>query len=337
MKQLKETSLVVIIGVFLTILLLYWLKASFVMQQDNMQVAASQFFLKAIDKETEKSREALKFFKYELGNSPDAIPYAEKMDWSDQSYLIGHDPNRLILDSLFKVELAKQRLYVPTAVRCLFEGKVVYSNSDSLFCQQAIALPPVVYRLSNEPIKRCELQGYIKLPVGTVLKQIPSIGFMVLSWVLSVFFIIGYSYYRRKRGTIVSIRVPVAEDRIVTPVQIAVEWIQLPLGLLLCKASGVLKCGDQQVLLSGNGLRLFRLFISKDDYFLTFDEIYRVVFGHKMDKKVNSDRDRIITLIKRLRENLKVFTCIEIKSVRGEGYLLEIKSAHTDESEAIPT
>lgn len=359
MKQLKEISLPVVVGLFLTTLLVYWVRGRFVLQQEKIQAVASQSFLKAIDKEVIKSKNALKYFNYNFANPSDTIPTAEKMDWCDQSYLIDHDPNRLTLDSLFQAELAKQHLDAPTAVRCLFEGKTVYSNSDSLFCQQAIALPLVVYRLNDLPIKRCELQGYIKLSVGTVLKQIPSIGFMVLFWALSVLFVFAYFYYNRKRREIRPINVLVAdtridipvetavedyietpvqitvEDRIEIPVQTTVEWIKLPHDLYLCKASGILKCGEQQVSLSGNGLRLFRMFIKQNDYFLTFEDISCSVFGSKIDKDKSYDYNKIAVAIKRLRETLKKFTHVKIKTIRGKGYLLEIKPEHPSEPETL--
>lgn len=122
----------------------------------------SAFFFKAIDNEAIKAKNALKVLEYDARRSPDTIPYSEKWNWIAQSYLVKHDSNRLILDSLFRVELAKQHLYVSTAVRCLFKGETIYSNFDSLFCQKAIALPPVVYRLNEKPEGRCELQGYVK-------------------------------------------------------------------------------------------------------------------------------------------------------------------------------
>lgn len=46
MRRLKETSLIVVMCLFITILLLYWLRVRFVQQQENMQAVAPHFFLK---------------------------------------------------------------------------------------------------------------------------------------------------------------------------------------------------------------------------------------------------------------------------------------------------
>lgn len=158
-----------------------------------------------------------------------------------------------------------------------------------------------------------------------MLKQDSSIGFVVFFWVLSLFFASGYFYFRWKKPLKVPVRVPVVEDRVVVPVQTVAEWIQLPHGLLLCKKAGILKYKEQQIVLSGNMLKLFRLFISKEHYSLTSEEVCIGVLGREMNTKTATDRNTIAQSVSRLRECINSFVFVKIQTVRGKGYLLIIE------------
>lgn len=332
MKSKVEIILIIVMSLCITLSLFYWLRTDFLLQREHLYSTASHSFLKAIDVEKTIKLEGIQLHDaYSSNLSPNSILPGEKNNWCDQSFFIDDDSTRLALDSLFRVELARQDIYVQAAIRCLLKGKTVYSNPDSLFYQQATALPPVVYRLNEKPEGRCELQAYVKIPFLIVLKQMHSVGFIVFFWILSLLIIIGTFCYRRKKQIVMPDNVPmteklgsepIAEEQIVPLIPSAVVWTCLSGNLLFDVECGVLKHKDHEIKLLNNRLLLFRLFISAPNHHLSAKDICAQVLGRKVDKPGKSDSDAIATNIKRLRDDLASFPFIKIQNLRGNGYQL---------------
>lgn len=360
-KNKVEILLAVVISLFITLLCFYWLKADFSSQRKNLVSTASHSFLKAIDAEKAIKLEEVKLHEfYSSDLSPDSIPSSEKKNWCDQSFFIKHDSTRHTLDRFFRVELAKQDLSVQVAIKCLIEGKTVYSNPDNLFYQQATVLPSVVYRLNEKPEERCELQGYVKFPFFVVLKQMHFGGIILFFWILSLLAVVGAFRYSRKKRIVepvsmptaalvveepVATVAPVVAERMVPPIAPTVVWMRLRGDLLFDKKHGVLKYKDCIIELGNNRLLLFRLFLSAPYFHLTTADLCGPILGrNKVEELTKSDRDAIAATVKRLREDLA--SCpLEIINIRGNGYQLKIdpdkadtkdEQPSNDEPEAIP-
>lgn len=348
-----EILLAVVISLFITLLCFYWLKADFSSQRKKLIFTASHSFLKAIDAEKAIKLEEVKLHEfYSSDLSPDKIPSSEKKNWCDQSFFIKHDSTRHTLDRLFRVELAKQDLSVQVAIKCLIEGKTVYSNPDNLFYQQATVLPPVVYRLNEKPEGRCELQGYVKLPLLVVLKQMHFGGIILFFWILSLLAVVGAFRYSRKKRIIepvsmptaapvveepVATVAPVVAERIVPLIAPTVAWTRLRDDVLFDKKHGVVKYKDCIIELGNNRLLLFRLFLSAPYFHVTTADLCGPLLGrNKVEELTKSDRDAIATNIKRLRENLA--SCpLEIINIRGNGYQLKMDLDKADPKDEQPS
>lgn len=340
-KNQVEIILAVVISLFITLLSLYWLKADFLFQRKNLESTASHSFLKAIDAEKAiklSGKEVSVAYKSYL--SPDTISFIEKNNWCDQSFFIKHDSTRQTLDRLFRAELKKKGIAVQVGIRFLWKEKTVYSNPDSLFYQQATILPAVVYRLNEKPEGRCELQAYVKLPFLIVLKQMYSVGFLLLI----IFIITGAFLYSRKNRAVGPLSVPTAvpevEEAVVIPVdeesnapvventiiqliEPDVAWTCLTEDLYFDEKLGVLKYKDQLIVMRNNRLLLFRIFLNAPHHYLNMTDIYEPILGHKVNKATKSENDAIAATIKRLRNDLKPCP-LKIENIRGNGYRLII-------------
>lgn len=172
----------------LIILLVFRFVSVYLNQEEKLHSELFMLFTEVVQEEKEQQVGKQKRH-YDPQNSPNDIPGEEKHAWCIQDYLTKYDSSRHLLDSLFRDILQKKRIEVETAIRCIRNGKVINSSTDSLFYKKASSLKPIVYRIDENKERNITLQAYVDVPVQTVLGQI---GWF---WVLSYsFFIILICY-----------------------------------------------------------------------------------------------------------------------------------------------
>ena len=177
-----------VISVGIIILLVFRFVSVYLNQEEKLHSELFMLFTEVVQEEKEQQIGKQKRH-YDPQNSPNDIPGEEKHTWCVQDYLTKYDSSRYLLDSLFRDILQKEHIEVETAIRCIRNGKVINSSTDSLFYKKASSLKPIVYRIDENKERNITLQAYVDAPVQTVLGQI---GWF---WVLSYsFFIILICY-----------------------------------------------------------------------------------------------------------------------------------------------
>ena len=109
-------------------------------------------------------------------------------------------------------------------------------------------------------------------------------------------------------------------------------WIELPCGFYFSKKYGVLRnANGMAIQLKNNSLSLFRHFIEAEDHMLTYKYICTDVLERFVKDEIgDSDRDCVSAAIKRLREDVEPFSCIEFKSIRKVGYQMTFSNYQND-------
>ena len=177
-----------VISVGIIILLVFRFASVYLNQEEKLHSELFMLFTEVVQEEKEQQIGKQKRH-YDPQNSPNDIPGEEKHSWCVQDYLTKYDSSRHLLHSLFRDILQKEHIEVETAIRCIRNGRVINSSTDSLFYKKASSLKPIVYRIDENKERNITLQAYVDVPVQTVLGQI---GWF---WVLSYsFFIILICY-----------------------------------------------------------------------------------------------------------------------------------------------
>ncbi|WP_459190099.1 helix-turn-helix domain-containing protein [Parabacteroides sp. APC149_11_2_Y6] len=324
MELSKQIILISGICLCVTFLFFYWIRTVFLSEQTELNSIMAHSFQAALNKEkTIKLDDALQYAEYDSKQSPNDIPYEEKANWCDQDYLIEHDSMRTMLDDLFHRQLIENGIYVQSAVSYSIEGRTVYSRSDSSFFIKAISLPPIVYRFNDKPEGRIELRAYVLFSFWDSLKHIHSLGFILLFWIFSLLSInVAFLFWKKRQETLSIIGGEKKNEQVFLSIKIPTEYRQLSTDLQFNEKTGILQSTNNQIELSGNGLKLFNLFINGTNNFLSYEEICKKILARKVDKLTPSDKDVVFTAIKRLRKDLAPIPFIEIKSNRGKGYQL---------------
>ena len=109
-------------------------------------------------------------------------------------------------------------------------------------------------------------------------------------------------------------------------------WIELPCGFYFSKKYGVLRnANGMAIQLKNNSLSLFRHFVEVEDHMLTYKYICTDVLERFVKDEIgDSDRDCVSAAIKRLREDVEPFSCIEFKSIRKTGYQMTFSNYQND-------
>lgn len=324
MNLSKQAILTIGVNICISLFFFNWIRTLFFLEQADLCSIATYSFQEAIEKEKKtKLSNVLQYTEYTPCHSPNEISFEEKANWCDQDYLTEHDSTRATLDSLFQKELIKQNIYAQTAVSCLVKGETVYSHSNNLFFQKSTPLSPVVYRISDNPEERLELRAYVLFSLWDTLKQIHFLGPIIFIWLLSLSSVNLYFFlWKKRRKRLLATETEITDKRIITPIKTTIEWKLLPNDLLFDEKNGILQYLSKQITLSGNGLKLFSLFVNRKNNFLSYEEICKKILSRKVDELTQSDKDAVFTTIRRLRKDLESISSIEIKLSRGKGYQL---------------
>ena len=174
------------------ILLVFRFVSVYLNQEEKLHSELFVLFTEVVQEEKEQQIEKQKRY-YDPHNSPNDIPGEEKHAWCVQDYLTKYDSSRYLLDSLFRNILQKEHIEVKTAIRCIRNGKVINSSTDSLFYKKASSLEPIVYRIDGNKERNITLQAYVDVPVRTVLGRIG--WFWVISYSFFIILICGCGFY----------------------------------------------------------------------------------------------------------------------------------------------
>lgn len=330
----RDLTWMVVCLLSFTALFVCWLWTAFNEQQIGLSSESDVIFKQVVQNE-KKLCISRRFGSYDSKYSPNDIPKEEKSEWCAQDYLTYCDPDRSILDSLFRVSLIEKGIKAQAAVRYVCNGYTIDTCPDSLFYKTAFALEPIVYRKDTNKDNNITLQAYVKFPFKTVLTRSPLLILIFCLWLILFVGIIGVYYYIENRRKKVAAAVTIRESIVPLVQEQTIIWTKLASDLLFDE-----KCGDLQykdcisVRLGDNLLRLFRCFIKAEQYKLTYENICTDVLGRPIKEGVTkSDREAVAGTIYRLRDILKTIPVINIKSIRSAGYQIEFLSENIHETD----
>lgn len=283
---------------------------------------------------------------------------AEKNERAAQTYFRLKNPIRpAVLDSFFRIELAKNGLSTSTAVQYKdrVKGVVLYSTYDTPSLKSAYATKEIITGVENEIC----LQGYVFVPWWEMLgkSKVHILG-LLIGWLLVVLFsFASFLLYRKKEKSASALdlvpvyesdSVPAAEliptvefdlapvpdpipftpeARILTLAEISPQEhviIQLTPDLYWdIKSSKLIHNGQDEVPLTLQFSQLMTIFLGKADYYVSRDELLEFLGG----KDSGGVKDRLDQAIRRFRKALESVPEIQIENDRGKGYVMTIISS----------
>lgn len=279
----------------------------------HISESAKRAFINAINKEKDLYISQINI-QYHQKNSPNEILGEEKKNWSDQAYFIAKDSERNHLDSLFRYEMHKINKYTNTAIGYVYNGKK-YNSSDDKFIRKAILVQEYKYRKDYNNKSDITLQAYIYTPTYRLL-----LNNIYTYIILAVMYIpiICYIIYSRNKKENISKEIKNEDGNIIKQRKYqSTKWVMIHNGYYWDNNHHTLRYNDTQVILSGNNIRIFRKFISKEDFFLSHTDIYKL---YENTESVEA-KDKAYHLIKSLKECIAILG-INVVSIRGKGYKL---------------
>lgn len=196
-RQICKIGIGGILSVGVIILLMLWFGNVYLNQEKKLHAELRELFTGAMQDEKEQHKDFQNQKRnYDPQRSPNDISGEEKHARYDQIYLTMHDPNRHLLDSLFKVILQKKNIEAKTAIRYIGNGEVINTSTDNLFYKNATLLNPIVYRIDENEEKNITLQAYVDVPIRMVLRRIG--WFWVISFVILIILAGGCGIYFNK-------------------------------------------------------------------------------------------------------------------------------------------
>lgn len=341
----KYIYIVLTISISFTVLLGYVMRQSYYNGRKEICKRMEIVFKEAIGRQMEifsEKEQVVSFFS----DFSDIIPAIERQYHCAHEYILQNFPERYSLDSLFRLKIAEHQIQARSAVRRISCFGVIDSSPDSLFYEQSVQLPPVIYRpRSGSGLQPVELQAYVQIPFLFILKQMPGVGFMILLWILvngalwTAYFL--WPWYKERmlaKNKIVEIQT-VVEEKIVKvevpkfiPVQSFTRKNVFPPDFLFDKNTGLITYNGKEVKLTKLHLKLFCYFLNMKQSVLSYEEIGKHLYNlNEIDTK---EQSRISTTVARLRESLSPFPFIRIETVRSTGYQLYINPSEPPEGKA---
>lgn len=304
-----------------TLITLIVVCVNFNTDKTHITESAKNAFINAINKEKHLYISKINI-QYHQKNSPNDIRGEEKKNWSDQFYFITKDSNRSNLDSLFRYEMHKINKYTTTAIGYTYNGKK-YNSRDENFIRKATLVQEYKYRKDYNNKSDITLQAYIYTPSYIlILNNIYT--YIILATILFPI-TCGLFYNRSKKENHpedITIKNETTENNedadLIRPRKYQpTKWIEIHKGYYWDNSHSTLRYNNKHIALSGNNIKIFRKFISKEDFFLSHTEISQLY-----DKLETSEtKDRAYHLIKSLKECIANLD-INVVSIRGKGYRL---------------
>lgn len=242
-----------------------------------------------------------------LNSSTSTIPVEERIDWGSQSFLIMEDSCRHRLDSIFREEVKNQGLNLNTSISYTCNGKNI-SHAELKSLKGVRIIHEKIYRKDNKKENDIILKAYVYLPFNVL------IGSTTL-YVLLLLNIVGLAAYIYRRKTNKPKHCPIKTETRTTDNN---RWIIINKDLLWDENNCLLKKGEKTIILKGESLRFFKLFLKSESFFLKYTDIYG---SYGLKNESPEFKDRIYHSIKELRKDLTDFG-MNIKAVRSMGYRL---------------
>lgn len=283
--------------------------------------SAKNAFIDAINKEKDLYISQINV-QYHQKYSPNNIGGEEKKNWSDQAYFIAKDSVRNHLDSLFKYEMHKINKYTNTAIGYTYNGKR-YNSRDEKFIRKATLVQEYKFRINYNKKSDITLQAYIYTPTYALLLN------NIYTYILLAVMLIPitcYIIYRRNKKENLSKGINSEDGNLIKQRKYrSTKWIEIHEGYYWDNNHNTLRYNTTQVILRGNNIKIFRKFISNEDFFLSHTDI------SKLYEKVESVevKDRAYHLIKSLKECIAILD-INVVSIRGKGYKLVFNSVSSN-------
>lgn len=319
MNSIKTVGLGIIYMALISCIILF----SVTRKKENIIQKSQIAFYTAIGKEKKLFIQKV-FINFDSKYSPDTIPASDKIEWANQLYLTMEDSCRHRLDSLFNEEMARQGLNLQTAITYTYNGKSTSSRTKD-FLKKATLIQTNRYTKENKKETDLIVRAYAYLPFYLLLDNITVYLLALLNVMgLTVFFYM--KRHTKKQAQTMRLSPLETEKRKTDPS----KWCSIHEGFLWNEREHSIKHNEKTIILNGESLKFFKLFLKKEAFFLNYSEIY-TLYG--LIDESPEIKDRIYHSIRQLKKDLSDFN-ITIQSVRGKGYKLIFPTF--DEGTALP-
>lgn len=248
------------------------------------------------------------------------LSYEEKKYVGDHLFLFMENPIQVIrLDSLFEAMLYEDGLSAETAIVYTVNGESEYSNPDSLFYKNAIALDLVSI------VDIINLQGYVKFKGLFIWNRIPHIWTIVLVWLGLALFLSAYNFLKWKEWRIFSVlylkpqgepdfNLSALESKQVLILHPSSDDKRIRDDLFFNEKRGEIKYKSDQIILTKKSTDLLKFLFQGDNWFQTNESVKKEVW--KDETKTN---DAVRNAVNRLNNELKGIPGFRIERIPKKG------------------
>lgn len=304
--SIKIIGLIIIYILFMLVIVSY----SIVKNKRDIRDKSNIAFISAIEKERESFITNFNI-RYNHEYSPDSVSVSEKIDWTLQAYLIMKDSCRYKLDSIFRKEIINHGLNLRSSISYTYNGKTTNSIKREIIEGTKI-IHEKIYRKDYKKENDITLRAYVYLPLHVFIGNTTLHILILLNTIgLTVFILI--KKYRK-----IQIKETVTHLEVETRTADDTKWIVLKNDIHWDEKNYIIKKGEKIIILRGESLKYFKLFIKNESFFLGYMDIYK---SYGLKGEALEYKDRIYHSIKELKKDL-IYININIKSVRGKGYQL---------------
>lgn len=289
--------------------MLFIVSYSIVKNKRDIRDKSNIAFISAIEKERESFITNFNI-RYNHEYSPDSVSVSEKIDWTLQAYLIMKDSCRYRLDSIFRKEIINHGLNLRSSISYTYNGKTTNGIKRGIIGGTKI-IHEKIYRKDYKKENDITLRAYVYLPLHVFIGTTLHILILLNTIGLTVFILI--KRYRKKQ-----IKETVTHLEVETRTADDTKWIVLKNDIHWDEKNCIIKKGEKIIILRGESLKYFKLFIKNESFFLGYMDIYK---SYGLKGEALEYKDRIYHSIKELKKDL-IYININIKSVRGKGYQL---------------
>ena len=226
---------------------------------------------------------------FEKPDSVKQMTIHEKQNQIEHSYLFMAEKhtNVHVLDSLWRMELLKNRISVQTAVlhRDNFTGETRLSRDDSLFYISGGQTPEIKLGIRGETT----LQGFVRISFFSLMaKNVEKFAVILVAWLVAAG-LIAFLSFRKKTGE----------------------------QILLNADHQTLIYQRKKIQLTKQSFQLFEFLWNQPDHFAKYDELVDFLYGARsLDKAEN----RLSQSVKRLRKSLDDIPKLKIENIPNNGY-----------------
>lgn len=191
--------------------------------------------------------------------------------------------------------------------------RTTFSGDES--CRKSvIPVQEYVYRKDTISTTDIVLQAYIHIPFYVPLQNTYTYAVVFMA---SVTLAVCFLYTRRRKKNMTGIPLQELAETGNRTTDNA-RWIIISKEVWWDEKNHIIKKGETSMILTGESLKFFKLFLENKSFFLSYKTIYE---SYGLKDEAPEFKDRIYQSIKLLRKDLIGFR-ITIRSVRGRGYEL---------------